>query len=107
MTNLCKLVVHGKTYAFSKSLLYSDVVPNSDLNVQKQVLTQLECARLCGQEVACQTFFYKPLGGVCSLYNHPLLEHTPVISEEGVEIYMMKGLLLAQKIFFSNIFCNK
>lgn len=86
----CKFA-HSKSYAFSKNLLYSDAVPSSGLNVQKRVLTQLECARLCGQEVTCQTFFYKPLGGVCSLYNHPLLEYTPVIFEEGVEIYTMKG----------------
>lgn len=102
--NFCKLVAHSKSYAFSKNLLYSDAVPSSGLNVQKRVLTQLECARLCGQEVTCQTFFYKPLGGVCSLYNHPLLEYTPVIFEEGVEIYTMKGLLLVRKHFFYQIF---
>lgn len=68
-------------------------IPSSDLAVVDGKLSRIECTLLCGYEMACQTFFYKPNDRSCSIYKYPLLNNTPVSIESGVEVFEIKGKL--------------
>lgn len=82
-----------KTYNYAKKSMYSNVIPSSDLAVVDGKLSRIECTLLCGYEMACQTFFYKPNDRSCSIYKYPLLNNTPVNLESGVEVFEIKGKL--------------
>eukprot|EP00105_Crassostrea_gigas_P044721 XP_019928869.1 PREDICTED: uncharacterized protein LOC109620579 [Crassostrea gigas] len=71
--------------------MYSNMIPSSDLDVVDGKLSLVECTLLCGNNMTCQTSFYKPNDGSCFLYKYPLLNNTPVSIESDVEVYEIKG----------------
>lgn len=93
-----------KTYNFAKKSMYSNMIPSSDLDVVDGKLSLVECTLLCGNNMTCQTSFYKPNDGSCFLYKYPLLNNTPVSIESDVEVYEIKGKFIKyQNNFFENL----
>lgn len=79
-------------FYFEKSILYSDVLPESGLISTNGQLSSITCAKLCADQKYCQTIFYKPMTNTCYLYKYPLLEYTPTSPEPAIEVYELKGM---------------
>lgn len=75
-------------------ILYEDILPRSDLNPTNGRFSCIECAKLCADQMSCQTFFHKPAKMISYLYNYPLMEYTETFPESGIKVYKMKGMYL-------------
>lgn len=79
---------------FEKRNIYEDILPRSDLNPTNGRFSCIECAKLCADQMSCQTFFHKPAKMISYLYNYPLMEYTETFPESGIKVYKMKGMYL-------------